>query len=57
MTPDQRIRLAIGDIVIQLQAALSRIEELEGELGKTREKDQSAEKFNGGGLLRDVTPN
>jgi hypothetical protein len=34
MNADQRVRMAIGDLVIQLQAALARIAELEVQLQK-----------------------
>jgi hypothetical protein len=39
MNVEQRIRLAIGDLVIQLQAALARITELEAELAKLTPKE------------------
>jgi len=40
MNTEQRIRMAIGDLVIQLQAALARIQELEEKLAKYEPQDK-----------------
>jgi hypothetical protein len=43
MNAEQRIRLAIGDLVIQLQAALARIAELENEVAQYKSQEKARE--------------
>jgi hypothetical protein len=51
MDAQTRIKMTLGDLLIQLSAAHARIEELEDELGKLRQSEM--EKSNGKGLERD----
>ena len=46
MDADQRVRLAIGDLVVQLHIAMAKVEELQKELDEVKAKKERSK--NGG---------